>query len=229
MLLLFSCNSSLQKEYKKIRREKWKLQAKEEGKKCKSWENILINECGEIQIRHSSDFNSAAKSTKVFLHRCVDKHEQLPKQTDTQSGRKSCISYTDKDRDERAKRQGSTWGTLSPESSDKQWEGSGKKKKKMLFRLSQCPISLSICFSFDSPHYATLYIQVCSLHQRTVRVETGFKKTEASAQRAEPADAFTPRDINSVCWVLRGKVVFHQTETDERGPLIGEQPSIPGC
>lgn len=118
------------KNTKKSGEKNGNYKQKKRGEKCKSWENILINECGEIQIRHSSDFNSAAKSTKVFPHRCVDKHEQLPKQTDTQSGRKSWISYTDKDRDERAKRQCSTWGTLSPESSDKQWEGSGKKKKK---------------------------------------------------------------------------------------------------
>lgn len=49
-------------------------------------------------------FRHAVTSTPAAAkrHRCVDKHEQLAKH----SGRKSSISSTDKDKDERATRQG---------------------------------------------------------------------------------------------------------------------------
>lgn len=51
----------------------------------------------------------------------------------------------------------------------------GGKKKKSLFRLSLWPQSSSFSFSYDKPHYAGLYIQMSSLHQTKVRVETEFK------------------------------------------------------
>lgn len=56
------------------------------------------------------------------------------------------------------------------------------RKKYIIIQTLTVTTELVIPLFFCRAHYATLYIQVCSQHQRKVRVETGFKKHKEQNQ-----------------------------------------------